>query len=73
MRIEDFIGAVLFIFCVFVVAILVAQYVAQYVAQSDERDNHLLEALRRLDREMKENEALKERIRKYEMLKNINE
>ena len=69
MRIEYFIGAVLFIFCVFVVAILVAQY----VAQSIERDNHLLEALRRLDREMKENEALKERIRKYEMLKNINE
>ena len=69
MRIEYFIGAVLFIFCVFAVAILVSQY----VSQSIERDNHLLETLRKLDREMKENEVLKERIRKYELLKNINE
>lgn len=69
MRIEYFIGAVLFIFCVFAVVFLVMQSMEREKLLTEKQ----IELCRELYQEKAQNEALRERIRKLELLKNINE
>ncbi len=60
MRIEYFIGIAFFIFCIVAMVCLVANSIG--------KEKYLDATLRKLDRAKLENEALKERIRKLEIL-----
>ena len=69
MRIEYFIGAVLFIFCVFAVVLLGILFLQRVNQLIGER----MELRQELYQEKAEKEALENRIRKFELLKNISE